>query len=191
MKYIFPLFILVLGTFQPLSAQLKFEREYRLKSREVPPAALEFMQALPFTKKIRWYREEGYQRTSIEAKTKHQSKRYSIEFDTSGQIEDVEVIIKWKNISAETRQLISKQLGQNHQRFRVRKVQIQYTGTPQALREFIAGTSDESRVTIRYELIVKAKTDGQFQRFEYLFSEAGEFIKRALIIDQNSDHLEF
>ena len=84
-------------------SQEKYEKEYRIKTAKVPQAALEFIHSAGFAKKVKWYREEGLTSNSIEAKTKHHKTKYSIEFNTAGEIEDVEYIIQWEDMPALTR----------------------------------------------------------------------------------------
>ena len=58
--------ILLLGLQFDLCAQEKFEKEYRIKTDEVPPTALNFVEALNLNTKIRWYFEENLKGNAIE-----------------------------------------------------------------------------------------------------------------------------
>ncbi|MEL7341524.1 MAG: hypothetical protein AAGM67_13685, partial [Bacteroidota bacterium] len=74
-----------------LHAQEKLEKERRIQDDEVPAAARSFIDSCMFGGTIKWYSEEELDGMSVEAKLKEVGYRYSIEFDTLGQIEDVEI----------------------------------------------------------------------------------------------------
>lgn len=171
--------------------QKKYEKEYRIKKKTVPTEALEFVKALGFEKRIKWYKEEGLNKNSIEAKTKQHKKRYSIEFDTSGEIEDIEIKIKWRDVPTETQEMISKKFRTEHQKFKIQKIQIQYSGSKESLIKTITQNQPVEGIAIHYELVVKTKTNKDRQDFEYLFSEKGELKKKSVIVSKNSDHLEY
>lgn len=71
------------------NAQQKFEKESRLKPEDVSVAAKQFIETVDMDTKWKWYFEENLVGNSVEAKTKYQRKWYSVEFDTSGNIQDV------------------------------------------------------------------------------------------------------
>lgn len=87
-------------------AQQKYENEIRISRDSVPTKALAFIDTAPFDKKIRWYKEYFIDGTSIEAKTRYQGKRYSIEFDPSGELEDVEIDHRWRHAPEQVRLLM-------------------------------------------------------------------------------------
>ncbi|MEZ4934623.1 MAG: hypothetical protein R2788_21160 [Saprospiraceae bacterium] len=82
-----------------IHAQVKYEKESRLKEKDVPSIALDFIDSLAVKKKVRWYLEEGFNRTSVEAKFKMDNRKYSIEFDTIGNLEDIEIQVKWDGLN--------------------------------------------------------------------------------------------
>ena len=84
----------------PTLSQVKYEKEIRLNKEAIPQAAIDFISSLSFSKKVKWYKEFGLDNTSIEAKTKHEEKKYSIEFTPEGILEDVEIKIKSAEISS-------------------------------------------------------------------------------------------
>ena len=61
-------------------AQQKYEREYRIKSEIIPQSAKEFINSIGSDYKIKWYKEIGLNTVSLEAKFKHNNKKFSIEF---------------------------------------------------------------------------------------------------------------
>lgn len=63
-------FILLIISTHHLCAQQKYEKESRLKEKNIPLKARDFIGSLSVTGSIRWYLEEGLDRKSIEAKFK-------------------------------------------------------------------------------------------------------------------------
>ena len=77
-KIIFILFGLFM---HPTFSQDKYEKEYRIKYEEVPKSALNFINSINFSNKIKWYKEESLKSYTYEAKTIHKDIKFSVEFD--------------------------------------------------------------------------------------------------------------
>lgn len=169
----------------------KYEREYRIKSGEVPSEARQFVEDLDFDRNIRWYMEEGLDQRSVEAKTKYQGYRYSIEFDTTGQLQDIEVEVEWKALPTETLQAICSQLSEDFDKFKIVKIQVQYSGNQEVLQQLTTDGFDTNSADVKYELIVKGAEPGEVNWYEYLFSDAGTLEHRTVIVFRNTDNLEY
>lgn len=190
-KYFVFLWLIIFTPLNFLCGQEKYEREYRIAENQVPENAIQFVEQFNFAKKVKWYKEEGKDQMTIEAKTKHQSRKYSIEFDLDGNIEDVEIKIPCKEIPKQTIQSIEDYLGQTYQKYKIEKVQVQYTGTEEALKRVEANSKSADDLKLQYEIILKGKSEEGYHQYEYLFSEFGEFIQKANIISRNTDNLEY
>lgn len=132
MRY-FTFFLFTLFITQTSFSQEKYEREVRIKEKEVPKSAIDFMKEINFSRKIRWYKEFAADKTSIEGKTKHKRKYYSIEFDTFGNIEDVEIQIKLKEIPSKTYKTIIRFFDEEYNNYLIEKNQLQYSGKQENL----------------------------------------------------------
>lgn len=174
-----------------LNAQQKYEKESRLKEKDVPSAAIEFIDSIGTGENIKWYLEEGLNRTSIEAKFKLNDKNYSIEFDTLGNLEDAEIQIKWDDIQKSVRDSISSQLNHDCEKLKIRKVQTQYSGDLKSILSSLRNNKENNHVVIRYELVVKCNANGNVSLFEYLFSSEGQKISSSQIVFKNSSNLEY
>lgn len=184
--------LLILGMASTkLFAQEKFERESRLKRSDVPEKALHFIDSLKITSRVKWYYEQGLERSSIEAKYKKDKKRHSIEFDSLGNIEDVEIELPWKKLPIKLQDSISSQLQKDCTKHRIEKVQIQFTGDLEVLFTKLKIPEKVVPLTTRYEIVVKCSSNNSVNLFEYLFSEDGVVISRSKIIFKNSSNLEF
>lgn len=174
-----------------LSAQDKFEKESRIARREVPLLALQFVDSLDVQPKVKWYKEEGLNRNSIEAKFKHQKKSYSIEFDTLGVVEDIEVAIDWSSLPTFASSAIIEVLQADCLAHKITKTQRQFSGKAQDLRTLFRISAESEDLAVKYEIVVKCKTEKEISLFEYLFDEKGILISKSKIIFKNSSHLEY
>ena len=153
--------------------QTKFEKEVRISTDSVPPAALKFIEEAPFKNKIRWYKEYGLKDSSIEAKTRHKGKRWSIEFNSNGSLEDIEVEYKLSDLKPSIRQNIEKHLDEKFKNHSVDKLQFQFNGSPSAIKNWLKDQQRISGIIIKYALIVNAKVDSEYKSFEMLYDYTG------------------
>ena len=161
--------------------QTKFEKESRVKINDVPTVAVEYVNTFNFQSKVKWYKETCINSISFEAKTKHNGNNYSIEFSEDGSFEDIEIEIKSKEISPEFFKIISNYLTERHKKYSIKKIQIQYIGEKSLISDFIKNQNKRAEIQVNYEIVISSKEEGSFKMFEYLFSEKGDFIKRAQI----------
>lgn len=172
-------------------AQQKMEKESRISPRQVPANALQFMQSARIDSRIKWFLEEGIEKNSIEAKFKKDKTRYSIEFDTLGNIEDIEIEMRIDDLPAILRDSMSQKLGQDCQRYRPVKVQVQYTGKEAALLAKMQSGTITRDIHTRFEVVVNCRTNKGPELLEYLFSDKGETISVTQIIIKSSSNLEY
>lgn len=193
-KYLFIciLLLIALQYSNNLCAQEKFEKESRIRQKDVPVKALHFIESSDLKKSnIKWYLEEGLNKKSIEAKFKLNKVRYSIEFDTLGNVEDIEIETVWEDLNSQLKDSISLHLKKDCLKYKIVKVQIQYSGSETALFSKLKANENNQDLTINYELIVKCTLQNKVELFEYLFSESGKPLSVSKIIFKNSSHLEY
>ena len=172
----------------PLSAQVKFEREYRLDAVEVPQSARQFIEACAFTSKVKWYGEDSQDGKSYEAKTKHQQQWYSIEFDSLGHIQDVEIRLSLREIT-EASDHIQSFLKDYFDKYKIKKVQRQWVGDKDILIKLIRGEIIKEGYRQNYEIELKGKKEGSTEWYEFLFDDNGKMLRQSTIIFRNTDHL--
>lgn len=172
-------------------AQVKYEKESRVKKSDVPANATEYVDLFQFKKKVKWYNETGLDRTTFEAKTKYQGKIISIEFNENGELEDVEIIVKPSEVPIETKSKIDKYLTNLYGNFSIDKIQIQYLGNKQKIYSYLQNNGTSADVVINYEIVISTKLQGSFTMLEYLFSEEGDFIQKQQIVLKRTDNIEF
>lgn len=171
-------------------SQQKFEREYRIKNDKVPQRALDFIAKCKFDKKIRWFAEESQEGKSIEAKSCKNKHKFSIEFDTLGNVLDVEKTIKWKEISTTKQIAIKSGLEKRFKKYRIKKIQIQWQTDHDFYIELINGKG-EDQIAEFYEIVLKGKEKSLTNLFEILIDANGTILKELKFAPSNSDNLEF
>lgn len=190
-KFRFLIFLIMCSVANNLFAQDKFEKESRIKRSDVPSKALFFMDSINYNAKIKWYKEEALNSESIEAKFKHNKAKYSIEFDTLGNIEDVEIEVNWEDIETAIANSITNQLKQDCSKHKIVKIQRQFTGTENDLFSMLRKGIQSERIKNKYEIVVRCSEQKEINLFEYLFNEKGLLVSKSKIIFKNSSHLEY
>ena len=183
--------LLALAFLLPLfTAGQKFEKEYRIEPEEVPENALQFIHSPDRDLSEKWYYEESQGGSSVEAKFKHQNKWHSVEFDTLGNLQDIEVEADFSELPVTVKSAVQNSLRTNYSKYNIRKTQIQYSGNIVSFSDYMKRTKSE-QYDIRYEMVVKAKKNGKWNLYEISFNHCGELEKTEQIILRNTDNLEF
>ena len=170
-------------------AQTKYEREYRLKRERVPSPALEFV-GTPDTK-IKWYYEENLEGNSVEAKFDLDGKFYSVEFDTLGTLEDIEIDAEINSLPGPILEKIREGLQGTYTKFVLRRLQLQYSNGISSFSDFLNVDDPAEQYELRYEFVVKAKKDSHWKLYEIIFGRDGDIERTSEIIFRNTDNLEF
>ncbi|MEL6655994.1 MAG: hypothetical protein AAFY48_18445 [Bacteroidota bacterium] len=188
-----PRFLLLLLCTLPITVfgQQKFERESRIRIDQVPEAAQQFLQAGQIDVKIKWYYEENLEGNSIEAKFRQDGQRFSVEFDTLGQIQDIEIEISPTELPAPTLLSIEGELGSRFRRFKLQKIQVQYIDTETALTELLLRYPEVGQAQVRYEIVLKGRNEEGTALYECTFDQSGKLLEQRQIIFKNANHLEY
>lgn len=193
-RLIYLILLAILPFSSHLFAQNKFEKESRIKEKDAPIKATEFINSLNLDVKIKWIKEEGLNGKSFEAKFKHNKRKYSIEFDSQGNIEDVEIETELKDIDPKIIDTISAQLKQECVKYRIVKAQVQLIGDKNELSSLIktgAITVTSENVLLKYEIVVICKQQNAVDLYECLFNDVGKLESKLKIVFKNSSHLEY
>ena len=88
---------------------------------------------------------------------------------------------------------ITKYLEETYAIARIRKIQIQYSGSEKALLQQVSlPASTQAGVEVKYEIVMQVKkVDGAPQLLEYLFSADGKVLEKSVITFRNTDNLEY
>jgi len=175
----------------PAYAQQKSEREIRVRPQAVPAAAEEFVSACAGTERIRWYQEINLGFYNYEAKVKRNGRHYSIEFDSTGVLQDVEMSIRFSHLPEAVQGAVRAELAGRCSKYRITRVQRQWTGAAQALQELVRNGTTGGPHTERIELVFSCKTDRGPVLYEALFDASGNLENLLEIIPRNTDNLDF
>lgn len=169
----------------------KQEVEKRIAAAEVPEIALQWIENLAIKKKrVRWYSEETSGKKSVEAKFIHGRRLYSIEFDTLGHLEDVEIMVKRNSLKPSQLAKIENTLAAKFDKYHLIKIQLQYTAKDvQLIKAFIE--EGEETVTKRFEIEFEGKKDGIWRMYEGTFDEHGNLLAKREIIVRSTENLNY
>lgn len=190
-KYKFLIILILFSVSNNLFAKDKFEKESRIKPKDVPSRALLFIDSLNLKTKVKWYKEEGLDKESIEAKFKLNKVMCSVEFDTLGKIEDVEIEVNLEDLESHLKDSIFFQLKLDCSSHKIVKVQRQFTASENDLLFLLKTKNIFEHLKIKYEIIIRCEHQNKVDLFEYLFNYNGRLISKSKIVFKNSSHLEY
>jgi hypothetical protein len=186
----FIIFLILLSN-TDLSAQQKYEKESRIKPRDVPQKALNFIDSANIKAKLKWYFEQGLNRSSVEVKFRQNKQKHSVEFDTLGNIEDIEIEIKQSDLDATLKDVINAHLKKDCIKHRIEKIQRQFSGSRPQLIAKLKNLESIQNLVIKYEVVVRCTSRNKVELLEYLFDDKGAVLSTSKIIFKNSSHLEY
>lgn len=171
-----------------LNAQnYKYEHEKNVSHKKVPvKASLTLKEIIKLDKNKSWFKENNIDRISYEFKANINSNKISVEFDSLGNFEDLELDFKFEKLDIEIQKRLTKYLESNYKSYRIKSIQLQWTNQLTAMN--FSDFKDYSNV----EIVIKAKKNNSFGNFELLFDHLGNPISESEILDRtNSDHLDY
>ena len=168
----------------------KVEQEERIDITYFPIQARDMVFTLSKArKKIKYYKETDGSLITYEAKFKLNGHKYSIECDQKGILIDIEVLIKKKEIASSVLNIITNNLKEISNRFKVEKIQKQFVINHQD--SLSISNRLESNDFDNYEMIVAFKKDNKIYRKEILFSKEGELLKQRSVKKLKYDFILF
>lgn len=191
MRSVAVLFLFVILCSSVSWGQTKYEREYKIKEENVPKPAMIFVSEIAGDKKVKWFGEDSQEGKSVEAKVTINKRLHSIEFDTLGKVQDVEIVISTAEIPKDIFENIEVELKTVFIKHQYDKIQLQYKGSQEALLKAIKTKEPPKSIEINYEIVVKGRTEEDIKLYEVTFNSSGKLTKKEEIVFKNSDHLEF
>ena len=171
--------------------QLKDEREWHIKQKEVPQSALAWLKdAYELPKRVKWLQETNESGNYFEAKMNWKGHRHSVKFTEEGTVVDIEIEMILKELDEAVQQRIQAALDSISASQRILKLQEQWTGEPDNLEDLI-DEKERENLTKRFELEVFFRTGDKAGYHELLFSENGTFESMRPIQSNTADHLQY
>ena len=184
-------FLLILLTTVDSFGQYKYEKESRIHSSELPfQLDLDF-DAYAGVKRLKWYKELNVDQVHYEAKFRFEGSDYSVEFDSLGLLEDVEILCKSKDLPVLKRTSIEQYLNTNYKKWKITRAQKQYLIDFKTLDLALKGAKLLSALEHQYELEIGVFEDGVQVDYELLFNFNGTCINIRTIINEPLLNLEF
>lgn len=115
---------------------------------------------------------------------------HSVEFDTTGVVQDIEISIDWQELPELVQENITSYLDSAFQKYRVQKIQEQWTGAPDDLEDLI-DERERDDLTIRYELEYYGKNASADELWEGLFDADGSMLRERIVKLGPTDNLNF
>ena len=174
-----------------LVAQEKRETEYKIPDDQAPAPAREWIdKAYNQPTRVSWYREDHSGELSFEAKFRWEKRWHSVKFSPEGNIEDIEIRIKKKEIPATARDKIWAYFDTTYTKYRVNKIQLQWTGGEKQLLKALQ-EHNASGVTTKYEIEFMGRNAEENDLWEGLFDKTGVLLQRSRIILIPTDNLAY
>lgn len=171
----------------------KAEHEIRVESTEVPLKAREWLNKVEiYRKHPKWFEETTSGKKSFEIKFVHDHQLYSIEFDSIGNIEDVEILKKKKDLAKAVQEEIQKELQAKYDKIKFVKIQFQFSNASgkNALLDFVNGQAMEN-IELNYEIEFEGKVDGVWKMNEGKFTDQGTLISTREIVIRSTENLNY
>ncbi|WP_289063864.1 hypothetical protein [uncultured Zobellia sp.] len=172
--------------------QVKNEREYRVLEKDFPDTALDILgNRLKDIKRVRYFKEYDTGTFSYEVKFRRKGMFYSVEFNSIGQLQDIEVYINQDDIPESGLDKIRTQLKNQFSRYRIIKVQRQYplvsfSNEDALFEQALEGKGVEHT---NYEVVISGKEKEGFKTFEFLFDSQGNFLKKRKFASIGYDYI--
>lgn len=176
----------------PIFAQTKNEKEKRIQFSDLPKQAQTIISNLPEDcKRLKYFSETDGDKQSFEVKFKFNKKHFSLEFSEDGQIEDIEVLIKLKNIEDSIKTQIKTYFNQTFNKHKLIKIQRQYGyKSNENDLQFVSDVlSQKSEKAADFEIIAEVKSNKQRDIREFTFNNKGEFLNFRILIQSSYEHV--
>ena len=173
-------------------SQTKIEYEHSIALDSFPESARNSLKDLPVgIKKQRFYKELSNNKVSYETKFKYHKKYYSIEFGSTGILEDIEIIIHKNHINPDCKAAMEKHFNVRSIKFRWLKIQEQYRfdgeyDTSLFILDVLRG---ESSIRPYYEIIAEVKNNRSYTLKEYNFNTQGQVLSEKTVDPESYTHV--
>lgn len=186
----FLLFFLLL--ISSISYGQKREIEKSVKKENVPQNAKMWLKdAYEGKNKVRWYFQTDGEKEVYEAKLKWKKKWHSVEFLPTGEIKDIEILISIKELPREVYKNLVKYFSENYQKYKIDRIQVQYTGESDDLEDLIDENEAGELLIKIYEIEYFGRENGINKIWEGHFDKRGYFIEKRVIELNSTDVLDF
>lgn len=189
-KSTFPLLFIL--TALCCNAQVKNEREYRIKIGDFPEKAIQELKGyMKNARRIRYFQEVNHKNVSFEIKLNLEGFKHSIEFDSLGNLEDVETVIKKHEMPSAPLKGVEQSFDSEFTRYRIVKIQRQYPKEAFNSNEEVFNKAFQNHESpeVNYEIVVAGRKKEGFKDYEMTFNSNGELLNIREFISLAYDHI--
>ena len=168
----------------------KQEVEKSIKQDEIPSKALKIIEEyFEEYEDIEFFKETDGETTTFEVKIDWQGYTYSVEFDETGVLLDIEQLIDISEIDNELRMAILQKIEDQYTKYEITRIQRQYSDgeLDEKIEDFLEGDFDD--LNLRYELEIDAQNRKELGSFELLFDDNGTLLQKRKIIRRSIDNI--
>ncbi|WKN46097.1 hypothetical protein [Tunicatimonas pelagia] len=173
--------------FVPSRAQeyVKQEQEKRIKLQEIPKVAQDYLDSiwLKESRRKRFYRETDGKNLSYETKLVRNRRRFNIEFNDDGKLQDIEELTRFEEIPDSVRLRTDSVLTNGYSRHTIQRIQRQFL--PNQTDDYQELTSENTQ---NYELEVSLNEGSEVHSYEMLFNSQSVLQQKRLIIRRLLDN---
>ncbi|MEQ8525775.1 hypothetical protein [Gracilimonas sp.] len=184
--------IIISSTLFCSAQEIKDEVEKSIDRNEMPASALSLInQFWKEEKKADFYRQSDGEMISYEVKLNWEDHQYSIEFDSTGSLIDVEQIIEIEELPEALRNTITEEIDKQYSKFKFTRVQRQFSASGNDDEEVLENILEEDfeDLLIRYEIEIDGQNKDELGSFEMLFDVNGNFIQKRKIVRRSLDNI--
>jgi len=177
-------------TISVIAQEKKYERERRIKPSEIPSPIQSLLQPyFESADKLKFYEETDVDHESFEVKFRWNKVKYSVEFSSSADLEDIEALIKWDDMDEQVKSGIRTFFSQ-FEKNKIDKIQQQFSSKSMTDKETIdQALNDLQGEIVRYELVVELKDQKVWTPYELLFDNEGILISKREITKRTTDFI--
>lgn len=186
-------FVLLCFWLQPVFAQSneKRERETKVSESAAPQPAKDWLRdATDGTGRLTWYEQMSDGAKNFEVKFNYQKEFYSVEFDLDGNIENIEILRKWRNLPKAAREQMEAYLDSTYSKHKLKKAQVQYTGESARLKT-VFSEDISAALTVKYEVVYRGRDQNEDALWESLFDSEGIHLYKRKVILRPVDNLNY
>lgn len=173
-------------------AQVRVERQHRIKKSQFPSEAIEtILENSNDIKRLKFYREVDSAQKTYTAKFKRSRLFYEMNFDKNGELKSLGFNVKQIDIPEESFERVRNYLSQNFEKSKVRKMlQLYPSGEKNNLEKDIRDVFQNLMTTnMMYKLLVRGKKDGKPADYNIIFDSEGSFKSMKKSLPPNYDRV--
>ena len=173
-------------------SQTKNEKEERINASEFPALAQNVIALLPQNcKRLKFYQETDGDKQSFEAKFKCNKKHFSLEFSKLGEIEDIELLVKFRRLDLQTKTQLKSYFKQSYKKYRLIKIQKQYVYNAETtpLQFLNSIFTNNSIVEPNFEIIAEVTGNQDRLIMEFTFNNKGSVLNKRVLSPMSYEHV--